>query len=107
MTLQYDRFPARVSTSDGTEVNRAAVVVIDGRAELAVERPRRDHADGGGVLVLAMLEDVTVETQNRREVILRAADGQTWTVGVGDGCGCRSVLSQWYADRRKGQPLGT
>ena len=107
MTLNYSRFPALVKTSDGTSINRAAVVVIDGHAELAVERPKRDHADGGGVLVIAALDDVTVEQQNRREVILRASDGQTWSVGVGDGCSCRSALGDWYNNQRAHQPMGT
>ena len=106
MTLNYGRFPALVKTSDGTEVNRAAVVVIDGHAQLAVQPPRQHH-EPQGVLVIATLDDVTVEQQNRREVVLHAGDGQSWSVGVGDGCGCRSALSQWYAEAIKGQRMGT
>ena len=106
MTVSYSRFPASVTTSDGTVVNRAAVVVVDGRAELAVQPPR-SHTEPDRILVLATLDDVTVEPQTRREVTLRAADGQTWQVGVGDGCGCRSSLSEWFRNRLKGQALGT
>lgn len=96
-----------VTLADGTVVNRAAVVVLDGRAEVAVLGARRDHTDGGNVQVVAAMEDVTVETQTRREAVLRSSSGEAWTVGVGDGCGCRSNLSQWYANQIKGQPMGT
>lgn len=82
-----------VRTSDGTTVNRAAVVVADGRALLAVQRAHAHH-EPPSVQIIATLDDVTVEAQ-RREAVITAADGQTWTVGQGDGCGCRSPLSEW------------
>ena len=95
-----------VRTSDGTVTNRSAVVVIDGRALLAVQMPRQFH-EPGGVQVIATLDEVTVEPPSRRETVLRAADGQTWSVGPGDGCACRSALEDWYHHQLAGQPHGT
>lgn len=106
MTLLYARFPAMVDTSDGSHFNRAAVVVVDGQARLAVQMPRQHH-EPGTVQVVATLDDVSLGPQERRKVVLVAADGQSWTVGVGDGCACRSSLQQWYADQIAGQRMGT
>lgn len=104
--MSFCRFPALVKTSDGTEVDRAAVVVIDGRAELAVIA-KRGEFDGGGVTVIASITGVTVGEPANRVTRLTADDGQWWDVGAGSGCGCRSSLSQWYAARIQGQPMGT
>ena len=106
MALQFSRYPAMVSTSDGTVVNRSVVVVIDGHAQLAVQMPHQYH-EPGGVQVIATLDDVTVEKVNRHKTTLTAADGQSWTVGEGDGCSCRNALTDWLRQQIKGQPLGT
>ena len=106
MPVAFSRYPAMVRTSDGTPVNRSAVVVVDGRALLAVESPKRDPYDGGGVQVIATLDDVTV-APSRREATLTAADGQTWTVTQGDGCSCRNALSEWLGAQIRGHGLGT
>ena len=106
MALAFARFPAMVTTSDGSTVNRAAVVVIDGRALLAVQPPRQ-HYEPQGVQVIATLDDVTVEVENRHRTYLRAGDGQVWTVAEGDGCSCRSAILDWFRAQCRGQPLGT
>lgn len=104
--MSFCRFPSLVKTSDGSEIDRAAVVVIDGRAEMAVTA-KRGEFDGGGVSVIASIDDVTVGEPANRVTRLTAADGQWWDIGQGSGCGCRSVLSMWYQERIAGQPMGT
>lgn len=106
MTVSFNRFPALVSTSDGTVVNRAAVVVIDRVARCAVEKPSESAFEGAGVSVLVEMADVEVVSTGRAAV-LEGLDGQRWTVEPGDGCGCTSPLSRWYAAQLKGQPAGT
>ena len=107
MTISFARFPAAVTMPDGTRINRAAVVVIDGRALLATEPPHQHH-EPGGVQVTATLEDVTVDAPQRgRESVLRAADGQVWMVGNGDGCNCASALKSWFQGHTRGQRVGT
>lgn len=105
MPMQFCRFPAKVVMGDGTEINRSAVVVIDGRAELAVQNKRSDF-DGGQVSIVATLDGVNVDAQGR-EATLTGESGEVWTVGQGDGCGCRSSLQSWYAGRIQGVPMGT
>lgn len=106
MTLLFSRFPARVTTSDGTSLNRCAVIVLDGHAELAVQRPGADVHNADVVQVIATMDGVTLG-DFAREATLTAEDGQWWKVGEGDGCGCRSPLQTWYAMRIAGQPAGT
>ena len=107
MPLSYMRYPARVRSSDGVvDVNRSAVVVIDGRAEVAVQR-KDNQFDGGSVTVIAALDGVTVGQPDAGVVALTGEDGVVWEVSQGDGCGCRSALSSWYAARIQGVPLGT
>jgi hypothetical protein len=84
----YSRVPARVTGSDGLSVNRAAVVVIDGRAKLA----RR--ANVGGVEVLGEMDVADLTVANRKATIV-GTNGVTWEVSKGDGCGCRSPLTAW------------
>ena len=107
MPMQFCMFPARVRASDGlVDVNRSAVVVIDGRAEVAVQR-KDNHFDGGTVTVIAALDGVIVGTSDAGVVMLTGEGGVTWEVSQGDGCGCKSALGDWYAGRIRGIPLGT
>lgn len=89
MTVRnYSRIPVRVEGSDGLSVNRAAVVIVDGRAKLA----RRGGESGVEVLGEMDVADLTVA--NRRATIV-GTNGVTWEVSKGDGCGCRSPLTAW------------
>lgn len=85
---QYSRFPAAVK-SDRRAERRAAIVVRDGVATLAVIVPRQ------GVQVVETFEVDRIETANRITMLVEP-DGTTWTVGKGDGCGCASPLRTWY-----------
>lgn len=105
--MSFCRFPARVKASDGSvDVNRSAVVVIDGRAEVAVQS-KADAFDSGTVTVLAMLDGVSVGQPSDGATPLTGADGVVWEVSQGDGCGCRSSVSEWYRDKISGQPMGS
>ena len=105
--MQYSRFPARVRSSDGSvDVNRAAVVVIDHRAEVAVLAPHSPF-EASDVTVIATLEDVSVGVPDAGVMTLTGEDGVTWEVSQGDGCGCRSALSSWFADRIARVPMGS
>ena len=57
--------------------------------------------------VVAVLEGVTIGTSDAGMVTLTGEGGVTWEVSQGDGCGCRSALSQWYAARIQGVSMGT
>ena len=107
MPMQFCRFPARVRSSDGSvDVNRSAVVVIDGRAEVAVQQ-KASAFDGGTVTVVALLEGVSVGVPDAGVMTLTGDGGVTWEVSEGDGCGCKSALGDWYAGRIRGVPMGS
>jgi hypothetical protein len=104
--LTYSRFPARVLTSDGTELNRCAVVVIDGHAQIAVQRPSGGMGAADGIQTIATLDGAVLASAGAKSR-LEAPDGQWWEVSEGDGCGCRSPLQAWYAKALAGQRAGT
>lgn len=88
MSVQsYSKVPARVEGSDGLSLNRAAVVVVGGRARAA-----RKGAEG--VEVVGDMEVASVTVANRKATIV-GTNGVTWEVSKGDGCGCRSPLTAW------------
>jgi hypothetical protein len=89
--LTYSRFPARVLTSDGTELNRCAVVVIDGRARIAVQSPSGAMGAADAIQTIAELDGAVLALAGAKSR-LEAPDGQWWEVSEGDGCGCRSPL---------------
>lgn len=92
MTVRnYSKVPARVEGSDGLSLNRAAVVVVGGRARAARKGP-------AGVEVVGDMEVVDVTVANRRATIT-GANGVTWEVSKGDGCGCRSPLTAWLNEQ--------
>lgn len=88
--VTYSRFPAAVSSARRHE-RRAAIVVIDGTARVAVLVP------GRGVQVVEEFAVADVATVNR-VTTLTEPDGTSWTVGKGDGCGCGSPLRSWYRE---------
>lgn len=92
--IDYSRFPAAV-TSDRRRERRAAVIVKDGTARVAVVVP------GQGVQIVEEFAVADVVTANRVTTIT-GQDGTAWTIDKGDGCGCHSPLRTWY----RGQ-LGT
>lgn len=85
--IQFHRFPASLRSSDGFTLRRSAIVVKDGIAEAA---------DAGGRVVRTRDDYVEKRvTGNQTELVF--ADGTTWKVGPGDGCGgCTSPLKRWY-----------
>lgn len=91
----FTRYPARVVSNDGAlTLNRAAVIVYgDGRAVAAVMTGQGGRS--GDVEVVAELANATVRKNPNRTATVKAADGTTWTVSRGDGCGCSSPLSRW------------
>lgn len=92
---QFTRYPARVVSGDGAlHLNRAAVILYaDGKAVAAVMTGQGGRS--GDVEVVAELADATVTKNPDRTATIAAADGTTWTVSRGDGCGCSSPLSRW------------
>lgn len=92
MTVRnYQRIPVRVEGSDGLSVNRAAVVVVDGRAKLA-------RRTGLGVEVIGEMDVADLTIANRKATII-GTNGVTWEVSKGDGCGCRSPLTAWVNEQ--------
>lgn len=96
--MQYGRFPARVTVGD-QQWNRAAVVV-DGTTVVVAAQTRVGRQRTVDV-VLERSDLVELVPELNRNVVLRFADGGSWTVGTGDGCGCSSPLSTWYNRQRK------
>lgn len=92
--VTYSRFPAAIRSERRSE-RRAAVVVADGLARVAV-------STGQGVQVVEEFAVADVTTANRRTTIV-GEDGTEWTVERGDGCGCGSKLRTWYREAL-GQP---
>lgn len=94
MTVDYSRFPARVTLSDGTTYDPCAVVV-DGtgkRARFASRRPDQSAREQLGHDDL-----VSYEQQPNRDWVITFGDGTTWTVAPGEGCSCGSPLKNWFS----------
>lgn len=94
MSVDFAKFPARVTQSDGTVSDPCAVVVdlAGKRARFASRRPDQSAREQ-----LAHDDVATVEYLPNRDTLVTFADGTSWTVGVGEGCACGSPLKNWFS----------
>ena len=88
-TIVRDDFPARVKIGD-RQFRRGRVIVDDeGRAVVVV------HAASGALETVALGTGAEIERQrNARNIVVRTAEGETWEVERGGGCGCGSPLKR-------------